>query len=666
MILRSACQAIILSAMFSTPTLVFGEIGGADDLLATYKPIDTFTFAAANKRSMSLTFGDIDNLSLLEGNGSIVNQTTLLQINRRNADGTISSSLGVADTLILKLNDDVIASEDGLAELQKSLGGTLVPLGAGLFTLQLPEVSLRSMVGALELVSTLESVEFSEFDTIQFIQQTGGQNITPSDPNFAEQWHLANTGQKGGTPGADIDAQIAWEITTGSDSVVIGVIDTGIDYTHPDLAGNIWINPLESGLDAQGNDKRSNGIDDDGNGYIDDWHGWDFANNDNDPMDDHYHGTHVAGTIAAIGDNGVGVTGVAWKTKLIPLKFLDQNGSGNTSNAIRAVLYASNTPAFATNNSWGGGGASQAMRYAIESADSLFLAAAGNSGSDNDQRPHYPSSYDNAKVLAVAASDHNDAKAGFSNYGATSVDIAAPGVEILSAMPNNSYGQLSGTSMATPVVSGIAALIKSQNPNATPLQIKARILARADKIPQWAGVVTSGARANAVRALKQITSIEPPVGSIVPFFGSMGDIPDNWLICDGRQVLDPSSPLDGLAVPDLRGQFLMGSNADHVPGDIGGTLDAPLHSHQIGLGTKTVWFGLKSGNGYAAAYNPATKAQGFDRRYRNLTAPDGASNPYDTHGHMNGQAYVSGNSKSGGLHDNRPPFVSLHFIIRIK
>ncbi len=244
--------------------------------------------------------------------------------------------------------------------------------------------------------------------------------VIPNDPSFPLLWGLHNTGQSGGTPDADIDAPEAWSFQTGA-QVVIGVIDTGVDRTHPDLAANMWTNPGEI---------AGNGLDDDGNGYVDDVHGWDFVNGDNDPMDDHGHGTHCAGTIAGIGDNGIGVAGVCWHARVMALKFLDAGGYGTTSAAVLAVEYATANGARLTSNSWGGGSYSQALYDAIAAARDagvLFIAAAGNDAVNNDLYPHYPSSYDLDNIIAVAATDRYDDLADFSCYGAASVDVGAPG-----------------------------------------------------------------------------------------------------------------------------------------------------------------------------------------------------------------------------------------------
>jgi subtilisin family serine protease len=325
----------------------------------------------------------------------------------------------------------------------------------------------------------------------------------PNDPLFSQLWGLNNTGQivsgSAGTPDADIDAPEAWSVTTGSDNVTVAVIDTGIDWSHPDLSSSIWINPGENCPGC-----RNDGIDNDGNGYVDDWHGWDFANNDNNPTDDNGHGTHVAGTIGAIGDNGTGVAGVNWHVRLMPLKFLGANGSGTSADAVRAVLYAADKGADVLNNSWGGDGYSQALADAISVADgrgSLFVAAAGNNFSDNDANPTYPSSYELPNVVSVAATDSSDQPAWFSNRGARSVDLSAPGVNIYSTAPGGGYQFMSGTSMAAPHVSGAAALEKAAFPGASGLGLKALLLNSVDARPALTGLTATGGRLNVGNAV---------------------------------------------------------------------------------------------------------------------------------------------------------------------
>jgi len=320
----------------------------------------------------------------------------------------------------------------------------------------------------------------------------------PNDPAFGNTWGLNNTGQtingSPGTPDADIDAPEAWNITTGSSNVMVAVIDTGVDWSHPDLSSQIWINPGENCPGC-----RNDGIDNDHNGFIDDWHGWDFANNDNNPTDDHGHGTHVAGTIGAAGNNGTGVAGVNWNVKIMPVKFLNAQGSGTDANAVSAILYAAQNGADVMNNSWADNVYSQALADAITVADqhnSLFVAAAGNNGTDNDSSPTYPASYDMPNVVAVAATDNTDNRAFFSNVGRRSVDLGAPGVDIYSTWPGGGYQYLSGTSMATPQVAGAAALEKAAFPSASAAGLKALLLATVDPKPSLASTTSSGGRLN--------------------------------------------------------------------------------------------------------------------------------------------------------------------------
>ena len=318
----------------------------------------------------------------------------------------------------------------------------------------------------------------------------------PNDARFSELWGMHNTGQTGGTPDADIDAPEAWALNTGNRQVVVAVIDTGVDYTHPDLTNNIWTNPGEI---------PGNGIDDDGNGFVDDVHGYDFVNNDGNPMDDNEHGTHCSGTIGAEGNNGIGVAGVCWQVRIMGVKFLDASGSGSTANAISSVQYATLMGARVMNNSWGGGAYSQALKDAIDAAGaagSVFVAAAGNSGTDNDATPSYPASYESANIVAVINTDHNDVRSSTSCYGLVSVDLGAPGSSILSCQPGGLYQKLSGTSMATPHVSGACALLLSANPMLGVSQIKQALLSTVD--PTLPGQCVSGGRLNLARALSSV------------------------------------------------------------------------------------------------------------------------------------------------------------------
>ncbi|MBI5739319.1 MAG: S8 family serine peptidase [Nitrospirae bacterium] len=258
---------------------------------------------------------------------------------------------------------------------------------------------------------------------------------TPDDPSFNQLWGLHNTGQTGGTQDSDIDAPEAWDFTTGSGNVVIAVIDTGVAYNHPDLSANIWSNAGETSC--------ADGIDNDGNGYTDDCRGWDFIGNDNDPADFNGHGTHVSGTIAAVGNNNAGISGVMWTARIMPLRFLGVGGSGSTADAISAFLYANTNGAHVINNSWGGSGYSQALKDAIDASNAVVVCAAGNNGMNTDSNPlftFYPSGYASSNIISVAATDDNDMLAYFSNYGAVSVDVAAPGVDIFSTVPQFTNG----------------------------------------------------------------------------------------------------------------------------------------------------------------------------------------------------------------------------------
>ena len=326
-------------------------------------------------------------------------------------------------------------------------------------------------------------------------------DTTPNDPYFDRLWGLHNRGQTEGTVDADIDAPEAWAITTGSSNVIIAVIDTGVDYTHPDLSPNIWTNSGETPND---------GIDNDGNGYVDDIYGWDFAYNTNNPMDADGHGTHCAGTIAAKGNNSAGITGVCWTAKIMVLKGLNNDGDGWTSTLLPAIEYANANGAHVINNSWGGGGPSIAIRDAICASSAAVVCAAGNDGTDNDYIAHYPSSYDCSNIIAVAATEHNDHLWLQSNYGVTSVDVAAPGSCIQSTAPGGGYQYLSGTSMAAPHVSGVAALIKAKSPTFTNANIKTAIMNKVDTKAGLSGMLVSGGRVNAFKSLP--TPAPPPPG----------------------------------------------------------------------------------------------------------------------------------------------------------
>jgi thermitase len=332
---------------------------------------------------------------------------------------------------------------------------------------------------------------------------------TPNDPGFGHLWGLNNTGQTGGLSDADIDAPEAWAASGDTSGVVVAVIDTGVDISHPDLAANIWTNPGEI---------PGNGVDDDGNGYVDDVNGWDFLHGDAtvfDAADGEQHGTHVAGTIAAVRGNGLGVAGVS-QARIMPLKFLGPDG-GSTADAVRAIDYAIRMGARVTNNSWGGGASSQALSDAISRADAagvLFVAAAGNGGADGigddlDVQPVYPAAYRHANVVSVAATDSRDLLASFSNYGAGTVHLGAPGVSIVSTVPGGAYKSLSGTSMAAPHVAGAAAHVLAGVPSLSPGQVRDRLLATTDPVLSLSGRTVSGGRLNLDGAVRGPGTTEP-------------------------------------------------------------------------------------------------------------------------------------------------------------
>ncbi len=382
-------------------------------------------------------------------------------------------------------------------------------------------------------------------------------NQVPDDVRFSDLWGQQNTGQTGGLADADIDAPEAWDIYTGDSSLVVGVIDTGVDYNHEDLSANMWVNTMEQNGYPE--------VDDDGNGYVDDIYGWDAFNDEGDPMDDNNHGTHVSGTIGAAGNNGVGVAGVNWNVKIMALKYLDSSGIGNISDALESINYILTMKSLGvnikvTNNSWGGGGYSNALYDAIAAlgdAGILFVAAAGNADTDTDITPHYPTSYDLDNIVAVAATDHNDdlsaesscgitaagppdntaplnfgtansvmgegrtyAESTASNYGRTSIDVGAPGKDILSTLPSNAYSIMSGTSMATPHVAGLAALVWGYRPGADFKDVKDIIMTTVDPLSSLNGKTRTSGRINAWNALLQdISTLPPVITSISPSQG---------------------------------------------------------------------------------------------------------------------------------------------------
>jgi subtilisin family serine protease len=410
---------------------------------------------------------------------------------------------------------------------------------------------------ALERRSTLPDTEVVRADSGDLAEAVAELNRDPdvvyaepvvvmsalsADSYYGSLWGLENTGQKlwlpdgsgyylGGTPDADMDVPEAWTKATGA-GVTVGIVDTGMLTTHPDLAAQVATNAGETGTDSLGRDKRSNGVDDDGNGYVDDWHGWDFVAEypsigvtegdstpgpDNDPQDNHGHGTHVAGTVAAQRDNNAGIAGVAPGAKVMPLRALGANGGGTNIAVAEAFDYAGKMGLRVVNASLGGPGLDQTQLTAIQAhPNTLYVIAAGNDGVDNDVSPHGPCALPAANILCVGASDQNDNRASFSNYGAASVDVFAPGTAILSTYPGPSYAYLNGTSMASPNTAGVAALTLSVRPGASALDVKSAIMASAEPKPDLVGKSVTGGRVNADRAVSGVLTGAPPANVTPP------------------------------------------------------------------------------------------------------------------------------------------------------
>jgi subtilisin family serine protease len=333
--------------------------------------------------------------------------------------------------------------------------------------------------------------------------------LSPNDPRYLDGslWNLNNTGQNGGTPYADISAPAGWSLRTSADPIIVAVIDTGVWYSHEDLASNMWVNPCV-------------GCPVDGVVYPNDVYGINAITGTGDPLDDMFHGTHCAGIIGAVGNNGIGGVGVAWNVRIMACKFLDANGSGYTSDAIECVNYAVSKGAKVLSCSWGGSSYSQALHDAIAAARDegvILVAAAGNSAANNDTSSFYPANYDSDldNVVAVAATDRNDQLASFSDYGAASVALGAPGVSIYSTLPGietvamqsygltTNYGTASGTSMACPHVAGVMAMVYAQYPTNSHLQIIQRVLGNTDPVSSLSGRTLTGGRLNLFNALAQ-------------------------------------------------------------------------------------------------------------------------------------------------------------------
>ncbi len=392
-----------------------------------------------------------------------------------------------------------------VAQVERALGAEIVEYlspASQAVLVRRPKVERAEF--AVQAISQSTLVEYAEPNYIYRI--VGGVQGLPNDPELSKLWGMINTGQKStgdmgditGVAGIDIDAKRAWEIETGSRDIVIASIDTGVDYTIPDLAPNMWTNDAEK--------NGTTGVDDDNNGVVDDVYGYNAigaVTAPGNPKDDHGHGSHTSGTIAAKGNDGKGIVGVAWNARIMGVKFLSASGGGSLADAIKAIDYTTTMKVDMTSNSWGGGGYSEALYDAIKRARDagiLFVAAAGNAGTNNDSDPEYPASYDLDNIISVAAIDNAGQMAYFSCFGKTSVDVAAPGVNVYSSIPGG-YESWSGTSMAAPHVSGVAALLMSANPGMTYAQVKERIMKTSKPIGALRGKVASAGLVNAYHAL---------------------------------------------------------------------------------------------------------------------------------------------------------------------
>jgi serine protease len=489
-------------------------------------------------------------------------------------DRTLLSAGPAIDLTGLAVNPAAYSQTDILVTFRPGAGSSPAPALAGTAVgPALPLVSGLYQVDLTGSVTVAEALAAYRADP-RVLSAEPDYQVTvsgvPNDPNFGSQWDMLNTGQNGGTPGADIHATQAWGVTTGSGNVVVGVLDTGIDYTHPDLYRNIWLNqaevpksrlknltdvdgdgtidfrdlnnPINQGpgkitdlnhngridagdvltpmvVDAQGQDTGQggwayNGNTQDGDIYHpNDFVGWNFALNNNNPFDFNGHGTNVAGIIGAAGNNGVGVAGVDWNVRLMDLQFLNRFGNGSTSGIINALAYAVQHGAKITNNSWDGALLDPSLSAAIgnaRSAGQIFVVAAGNGAANSDNVANVLSSAAFDNIVSVAASDNHDNLATFTNYGPHTVDLAAPGINVFSTKPASSYGSYTGTSQAAPHVTGVLALVWGQHPTWTYSQVIHQVLSTVDKLPSMQGKLISGGRLDAAAAVGFTNSTPTP------------------------------------------------------------------------------------------------------------------------------------------------------------
>ena len=551
---------ILLFLMFLLPLNVGAQENSVNPATAEISPVPTIIPPAAvsNQNLVSGKNPGLPNSSNLALNNSHLQA----RVNDNQHDIITDSRTGqkyVKDRVIVRFkspkNTESSISQEKIsiahakmgAKVEKELrtGGIL-----GLQLVQLPNgTDVQSAITAYE---SNPDVLYAEPDYVISIipDQTGSIindiNSTnfhsiPNDPYFLDQWSFNNTG----TFRADIDALGAWGISTGSNRVVVAVVDTGVLYTHSDLSKNIWNNTDEI---------PDNGIDDDHNGYTDDIRGWNFISNTSDPIDDNGHGTHVSGTIGAVGNNAIGVAGVNWHVKIMSLKVFNPAGVGDTFDAISAIEYANANGASVISNSWGGGEYSQLLKNAINASPAVVVCAAGNSANNNDIYPVYPAGYSSENIISVAATDHNDLLTSFSNFGLSSVDLAAPGMNIWSTYLNGNYSSMSGTSMATPHVSGVAALVKSVNPRLSARQIKNIILNNVDSKSSLSGKVNTSGRLNAFKSvIAAQNTAQPEKMSVFLNGGWWRDTKENGIWDTGDEYYTFGSPGVQAVTGDLNG-----------------------------------------------------------------------------------------------------------------
>ena len=560
----------------------------------------------------------------------------------------------VADHLLVTLaegQDPAILREqmgDGVTSVER------VSPDVPLFLVHLATVSLEGLPAGLELANKQAVVVLAEPD---YIRQA---LLVPNDPKYLDGtlWGLNQASD------ADVDAPEGWNVRSSAGAVVVAVIDTGIRYTHEDLAANMWQNPREI---------PGNRLDDDQNGLVDDVYGFDAYNNDGDPMDGNGHGTHCSGTIGGVGNNGVGVVGVAWGVRLMGCKFLSDSGSGTDSDAIRCIDYARIQGAKVLSNSWGGGGAVASLQAAIErcrAAGILFVAAAGNDSSNNDSWPSYPASYPTDNIVSVAATTRTDELAYFSNYGRAGVDLGAPGDGIYSTVStsNRSYDTYSGTSMATPHVAGALAMLAAQFPNESYVSLLTRLLDGTDKIPSLAGKTRSGGRLNLAKALRTSTPSTPmrPVNDA--WIGATIVSGSLWSVSGNNQdaTSELGEPNHAGAAPakSVWWNWTAPSNGTFTITTLGSTFDTllavyqgssvqaltPVASNDNSTGggtTSLVSFSVRSGTTYRIVVDGKAGAYGAITLQGELLQAGQANNNFEQAILLNGSTFSVGGSNVG-------------------